>query len=106
MDRLPLLPVSDHVRAHVPLVEFHTLDYVQRGLDRLGLLDGDDALPSDGIHCLGDQGPNLLVVVGGYGGDLLDRLAGLDRHCSVLQGIDYGLYSVIEPGLQLHWARS
>ena len=47
--------------------------------------DGEDgashghATAADAIHGLGDEGADLLVAIGGDGGDLGDFLRGLDR---------------------------
>jgi len=51
------------VGREVPAVELHALDHVERRLERLGLLDRDDAVLADLLHGLGDDRADGLVAV-------------------------------------------
>ena len=56
--------VGHEVRREVAAVELHALDDVDGRLDALAFLDGDDAVPADLAHRLGDHLADLGVVVG------------------------------------------
>jgi hypothetical protein len=80
-DHLHALGVGHEVGGQVAAVELHALDYVEGGLDALGLFDGDHALLADLLHRLGEDLPDRRISVGGdrsHLGDLLAR-AGLLR---------------------------
>ena len=61
---LHALRIGDEVGREVAAVELHAFDHFQRGLHRLGFLDGDDAILADLLHGFGDDAADLLVVVG------------------------------------------
>ena len=73
-----LLGIGDEVGREVAAVELHALDDLELELERLGLLDRDDALVADLLHRLGDLVADHLLAVGGDGADLGDLLGGLD----------------------------
>ena len=73
-----LLGVGDEVGREVAAVELHALDDFELELERLGLLDGDDALVADLLHGLGDLLADDLLAVGGDRADLGDLFGGLD----------------------------
>ena len=64
--------VGDEVRRQEALVEADALGDLELGVQRRGLLDGDDAVVADLGHRLADQLTDLLVARG-HGGDLRDR---------------------------------
>jgi len=66
------------VRGEVALVELHALDELDLGLEALALFDRDHAVLADLVHGLGDDLPDLLILVGGAGADLGDLLRGID----------------------------
>ncbi len=70
-----LVGVGDEIGGNVAAVELHALDHFELGLERLGLLDGDDAVIADLLHRLGDDAADVLVAVGGDGADLRDLFA-------------------------------
>ena len=57
-----LLGVGNHVRRQVAAVELHTLDNLGGGQTGLGLLNGDNALGGDLIHCVCDQLADLVAA--------------------------------------------
>ena len=69
------LGVGHEVRREVAAVELHALDDLERGLDRLRLLDRDDAVLADLLHRLRDDAADRLVVVRRDRPDLRDHLA-------------------------------
>ncbi len=69
--------VGHEVRAEVAAVELHAFDHLDVRLESLALLDGDDAVLADLLERLGHDAPDLGVVVGGDGRDVLDLV--LDR---------------------------
>ena len=99
------LGVGDEVRREVAAVELHALDDLERGLQRLGFLDGDDAVLADLLHRLGDDLADRLVVVGGDGADLGDHLAA-DRLGMLLELGDDGLDGLLDAALELHRVRA
>ena len=70
------LGIGHEVGREVAAIELHAFDDVQRGLERLGFFDGDDAVLADLLHRVGDELADFGVVVGGDGADLGDHLAG------------------------------
>ncbi len=76
---LHLLRIGDEVRRQVAAVELHAFDELVVGLEGLAFFDGDDAVLADLVHRLGDDLADLVVVVGGDGGDVLQVLLVLDR---------------------------
>ncbi len=100
--RLHALRIGHEVRRQVAAVELHPLDRLERGLQPLGLLDGDHAVLADLLHGVGNQVADLLVGVGGDGADLGDLLlaGGLHRHA--LQLRDHPLDGLVDATLQRH----
>jgi hypothetical protein len=64
--------VGDEIGRQIAAVEFHALDDVDLGCERLVLLDGDDAFIADFLHGLGDHFSNRCVAIGRNGADLSD----------------------------------
>jgi hypothetical protein len=62
---------ASHVGGKESSVESHTLGNLDLVLDRSSLLDSDDTFLADLLHCLGDDGADVDISVGGNGGDLL-----------------------------------
>lgn len=65
-----LLWVSYEVGRDVSSLELHSLDNIQTVLSTLPLFQGDNTLPSDLAHCLGDHSSDLFVVSGTDSGDI------------------------------------
>ena len=78
------LGVGHEVGREVAAVELHALDDLERGLERLGLFDRDDAVLADLLHGLGDDLADRLVVVRRDRADLGDHVA-LDRLRQLLE---------------------
>ncbi len=66
------LGVGDEIGRQVTAVEFHALDDVDFGFERLVLLDSDDAFIADLLHRLRDHLADRSVAIGGDGADLGD----------------------------------
>ena len=63
VDSLHLLGVGDHVGGDVAAVELHAFDDLGVGLGSgLVLLDGDNAVGGDLLHCVSDQLADLSVA--------------------------------------------
>jgi hypothetical protein len=69
------LGIRHEIGRQVAAIELHALDDLERGVDRLRLFDGDDAVLADFLHRLGDDLADRLVVVGRNGADLRDHIA-------------------------------
>ena len=99
------LGVGDEVGREVAAVELHALDDVQRGLERLGLFDGDDAVLADLVHRVGDDLADRLVVVGRDGADLRDHVAA-DRLRHLLDLAGDRLDGLLDAALDVHRVRA
>ena len=101
-NRFHLLGVGDEIGRDVAAIELHPLDDVERGFDRLGLLDRHDAVFADLLHRLGEQVADHPVAVGGdraHVGQVFPVLY-LLRHPLDLG--DGGLDAPIDASLQMH----
>ena len=58
------LGIGHEVGRQIAAVELHALDHIQRGLQRLRFLNGDDAVLADLFHRLGDDLADRRVAVG------------------------------------------
>ena len=58
-----LLGIGDEVGREIAAVELHALDDLDFGVERLGLLDGDDALVADLLHRVGDHLADRRIAV-------------------------------------------
>src|SRR5450759_2686301 len=58
------LGIGDEVGRQITAVEFHALDDVDLGFERLVLLDSDDAFIADLLHRLGDHLADRRVAIG------------------------------------------
>ena len=67
------LGIGDEVRRQIAAIELHPFDDLERGLERLGFFDGDDAVFADLLHRFGDDPADGLVVVRRDGADLGDH---------------------------------
>src|SRR5207244_3956273 len=67
-----LFRIGDEIRREIAAVELHALDHFELGLERLGLLDGDDALVADPLHGAGDHLADRCIAVGRHRADLGD----------------------------------
>ncbi len=97
-----LLGVGDEVRRQVAAVELHALDHVELGLERLGFLDGDDALVADLLHRLGDHVADHLLAIGGDGADLGDLVGGLDLLRARFEILDHFDDGEVDAALEVH----
>ncbi len=95
------LGVGHEVGRQVAAIELHALDDVERGLERLGFFNRDDAILADLLHRLGDDRADRLVVVRRDRPDLRDHVA-LHRLALLLQGLDDRLNGLLDAALQLH----
>ncbi len=72
------------------------------GLDGLAFLDGDDAVLADLFHGLGDDLADLLVVVGGDGGDVFHVPLGLDGDGHLLELLDDLVHGPLDAAFHEH----
>ena len=72
-----LLRIGDEIRGDVAAVELHAFDHLELHLERLRLLDRDDALVADLLHRLGDHPADLRLAIGRDRADLGDFRGGL-----------------------------
>src|SRR3954452_14091436 len=100
--RLHLLRIGDEIGRQIAAVELHAVDGLQSGLQALGLFDRDHAVLAHLLHRLGDQVPDLLIVVGGDGTDLRDLFLAGGRNRKGPQLLDHGLHRPVNAPLQLH----
>jgi len=63
-NRFHSLGIGHEVGRDVAPVELHALDELEGRFHALGLLDRDNAFFPNLFHCLGDNTPDRLVVVG------------------------------------------
>ena len=97
-----LLGIGDEVGRQIAAVELHALDDVDFGLERLVLLDRDDALIADLLHRLRDHLADRGVAVGRDGADLGDFGGGGDRLGALLDILDDGVHRDVDAALQIH----
>ena len=94
--------VGDEVRREIAAIELHALDDIERGLHRLGFLDGDDAFLADLLHGFRDHLADRGVAVGGDGADLGDLLLALRRLRLLLQLLEDERDGLVDAALELH----
>jgi hypothetical protein len=99
------LRVRHEVGRQVPAVELHPLDHLERGLERLGFFDRDDAVFPDLLHRLGDDLADGLVVVRRDRPDLRDHVA-LDRLRPLLEVGNDRLDRALDAPLEVHRVRA
>ena len=87
--------IRDEVSGDIALVELHALDGVDGDVERLGILDGDDAVLAHDLHGLGDLLADL-GVTGGDGTDGSNLLLGLDRLGLLLHLGDGGVDGLVD----------
>ncbi len=97
-----LVGVGDEVGRDVATVELHALDHGQLGLERLGLLDRDNAFLADGLHGLGDHRADLALAIGGDRADLLDLGAGRDAFGTFSKIGHHCVHRLVDAALQVH----
>ena len=97
------IPVVADVSGKVSAVELHAFHEVDCRLDRLGLLDSDDAILADLVHSIGDLIADCPVVVCGNGSDLRNLLLILDHLGFLLDALDRILDSLVDAPLYTHW---
>ena len=99
-DGLLGLGVGREVGGKIALVELHTFDDVEGGLDGLCLFNGDGAVFADLIHGVSNDIADRLVPVGGDGGDLADFLAVIDLLGNAREFLDGGLDGLVDTALE------
>ena len=97
-----LVGIGDEVRRQVAAVELHAFDDFQLGFQRLGLLDGDDAVIADLLHRIGDHLTDLGVAIGRNGADLGHFLGVLDRLGLVGNVLDDFTHGHVDAALEVH----
>ncbi len=97
-----LLGIGDEVGRKIAAVELGTLHRLERGLETLRFLDGDDAVLADLLHRLGDEVADLLVVVRRDGAHLGDLLLAGGRDAQPLELLDHRLDRLLDAPLELH----
>jgi hypothetical protein len=96
------LGIGHEVGRQVAAVELHALDHVQRGLHRLGFLDGDDAFLADLLHGLGQDVADHGVAVGADGADLGDLGLALGGLGLLFQVLDHLGHGGVDAALDVH----
>src|SRR6266436_5958092 len=97
-----LVCVGDEVGRDVAAVELHALDHVELGLQRLRLLDRDDALVADLLHRLGEEAADFGVAIGRDGADLGDLIVRGDLLGVGLQVLHDRLDGEVNAALEVH----
>src|SRR5215470_13527627 len=97
--RLHALGVGHEIGRQIAAVELHTLDHFEQRVQRLRLLDGDDAVFADLLHRLGDDPADGLIAVGRDRADLGDGVA-LDRFGLLLNSLDRPLDGFLDAAFQ------
>ena len=77
--RLHALRVAHHVGRDPAVLDVHALDEVDGDARQRRLLQRHDAVGADAVQRLRHGGADQLVLLGGDRGDVLERLAALDR---------------------------
>jgi hypothetical protein len=95
------LRVGDEVGRQVSAIELHALDHVEGRLERLRLLDGDDAVLADLLHRFRDDLADRLVAVRGDGAHLRDHVSG-DRRGQFLDLLGHHRDGLVDPALERH----
>ena len=103
---LHALRIGHEVGREIAAVELQPLDRLERRVEALGLFHRDDAVLPHLLHRLGDELPDLRIVVRGDGGDVGDLGGRLDRLGLLLQLRDHGLNRAIHAPLQEHGIRA
>ncbi len=98
---LHFLGVGNEIRRKEPTVELHPLHHLERGFGRFGLLHRDHAFVADLVHGIGDEFPDLLIVVCGYRSDLRLFKACLHRAGQRPQLFDCPLGGAVEAALDI-----
>ena len=97
-----LLGIGDEIGRDIAAVELHALDDLDLGVERLGFLDGDDALVADLLHGLGDHLADRGVAVGRDGADLGHLGRGLYFLCAFHDVLHDLVDREIDAALQVH----
>ena len=97
-----LLGIGDEVGRKIAAVELHAFDDLDLGLERLGLLDRDDAFVADLLHGLRDHLADLAVAVRRDGADLGDLGRGADLLGALLDVLDHGGDRDVDAALEVH----
>ncbi len=97
-----LVGIGDEIGGDVAAVELHAFDDVEFGLQRLGFLNGDDALVADLLHGVREELADLGVAIGGDGADLGDFLVGGDLLGVLLEIFHDRLDRKIDAALEVH----
>src|SRR6266436_5056405 len=97
-----LVGIGDEIRRDVAAVELHAFDHVELGLQRLRLLDRDDALVADLLHRLGEEAADFGVAIGRDGADLGDLLVRGDFLGVRLQVLHDRLDGEVNAALEVH----
>ena len=96
------LGVGEEVGRDVAAIELHTLDDLELVGEGGAVLDVDDALLADLLHGLGDELTDLVIVVGGDGGDVLDLLVGADGLGHGLEVLDDVVDGDVDTASEVH----
>ena len=97
-----LLGIGDEVGREIAAVELHALDDLDLGLQRLGLLDRDDAFVADLLHRLGDHLADLGIAVRGDGADLCHLRGRADLLRALLDVLHHGADRDVDAALEVH----
>ena len=95
------LGIGDEVGRQVAAVELHAFDDLERGFERPGFFDRDDAVLADLVHRVGDDLADRLVVVRRDGADLRDHVAA-DRLRHLLQLAGDRFDRLLDAALDVH----
>jgi hypothetical protein len=97
-----LLGIGDEVGRKIAAIELHAFDDLDLGLERLRLLDRDDAFVADLLHGLRDHLADLAVAVRRDGADLGDLGRGADFLGALLDILHHRAHRDVDAALQVH----
>ncbi len=95
------LGIGHEVRRQIAAVELHAFDDIERGLERLGFFDGDDAVLADLVHRFRDDLADGGVAVRRDRADLGHHVAGHGPG-HLLDLFDDDLDGLLDAALELH----
>ena len=97
-----LFRIGDEIGREIATVKLHTLDNVEFGFSRLGLLDSDHAFIANLLHGLGNHVADGLVTIGRNGADLCNFSRILDLLRAALDVLDGSRNGHVNTALQVH----
>src|SRR5579859_8061570 len=98
-----LFAVGHEIGGEIATVELHTFHYFNGSVGALCFFDGDDAFLAYFAKSLGDQLTDIVIVVGGDGGHLLDLVLVVADGLGLGDEVGYHfLNSLVDAAFQVH----